>query len=101
MLLFCCLIECFHVFFKVLEEKEEKIAPGTLLGTTHTYATLFLFGHFLLYFYFFICMFLILLLLYNRYVLGTQDKSAAKRVGISYYYYYIFSSSFITLVVWA
>jgi len=27
---------------KVLEEKEEKIAPGTLLGTTHTYA-IFLF----------------------------------------------------------
>ena len=26
---------------KVLEEKEEKIAPGTLLGTTHTYAILF------------------------------------------------------------
>ena len=25
-------------FFKVLEEKEEKVAPGTLLVTTHTYA---------------------------------------------------------------
>jgi len=25
-----------YLFLKVLEEKEEKIAPGTLLGTTHT-----------------------------------------------------------------
>ncbi|KAL5190978.1 Transcription factor BHLH094 [Glycine soja] len=38
-------------FMKVLEEKKEKIAPGTLLGTTHTYVV-------------------------NT---GTQDKSGAKR----------------------
>lgn len=30
----------FYLFgsWKVLEEKEERVAPGTLLGTTHTYA---------------------------------------------------------------
>ncbi|KAG5066228.1 hypothetical protein JHK86_009959 [Glycine max] len=39
---------------KVLEEKKEKIAPGTLLGTTHTYVV-------------------------NT---GTQDKSGAKRVKL-------------------
>ncbi|WOK94844.1 splicing factor 3B subunit 2-like [Canna indica] len=38
--------------YQVLEEKEEKIAPGTLLGTTHTY------------------------------VLGAQDKAAPKRVDL-------------------
>ncbi|KAG6515523.1 hypothetical protein ZIOFF_025948 [Zingiber officinale] len=38
--------------YQVLEEKEERIAPGTLLGTTHTY------------------------------VLGTQDKTAPKRVDL-------------------
>lgn len=36
-----------HIFVKVLEEKEEKLAPGTLLGTTHTYAK---FYNFLYYF---------------------------------------------------
>ncbi|PPD82196.1 hypothetical protein GOBAR_DD20868 [Gossypium barbadense] len=40
--------------YQVLEEKEERIAPGTLLGTTHTYVV-------------------------NT---GTQDKSAAKRVDL-------------------
>ncbi|KAL3341113.1 hypothetical protein AABB24_025593 [Solanum stoloniferum] len=40
--------------YQVLEEKEEKIAPGTLLGTTHTYVI-------------------------NT---GTQDKTAAKRVDL-------------------
>ncbi|KAL3519703.1 hypothetical protein ACH5RR_017852 [Cinchona calisaya] len=40
--------------YQVLEEKEEKIAPGTLLGTTHTYVI-------------------------NT---GTQDKIAAKRVDL-------------------
>lgn len=46
--------QSFLCFVKVLEEKEEKIAAGTLLGTTHTY------------------------------VIGTgaQDKAAAKRVLI-------------------
>ena len=38
---------------KVLEEKEEKIAPGTLLGTTHTYA-IFLFYIILFFVVFFI-----------------------------------------------
>ncbi|XP_078427418.1 proline-rich spliceosome-associated (PSP) family protein [Wolffia australiana] len=38
--------------YQVLEEKEERIAPGTLLGTTHTY------------------------------VIGSQDKSGAKRVDL-------------------
>ncbi|XP_020571881.1 splicing factor 3B subunit 2 [Phalaenopsis equestris] len=38
--------------YQVLEEKEERIAPGTLLGTSHTY------------------------------VLGTQEKAAAKRVDL-------------------
>ena len=40
--------------YQVLEEKEEKIAPGTLLGTTHTYVV----------------------------GTGTQDKSGAKRVDL-------------------
>ncbi|PQQ10114.1 splicing factor 3B subunit 2 [Prunus yedoensis var. nudiflora] len=40
--------------YQVLEEKEEKIAPGTLLGTTHTYVV----GS------------------------GTQDKAGAKRVDL-------------------
>ncbi|XP_068652603.1 uncharacterized protein [Aristolochia californica] len=40
--------------YQVLEEKEEKIAPGTLLGTTHTYVV----------------------------GTGTQDKPAAKRVDL-------------------
>ncbi|KAG6778712.1 hypothetical protein POTOM_015056 [Populus tomentosa] len=40
--------------YQVLEEKQEKIAPGTLLGTTHTYVV-------------------------NT---GTQDKAAAKRVDL-------------------
>ncbi|XP_022845320.1 splicing factor 3B subunit 2-like [Olea europaea var. sylvestris] len=40
--------------YQVLEEKEEKIAPGTLLGTSHTY-------------------------LINT---GTQDKTGAKRVDL-------------------
>nr|XP_027111743.1 splicing factor 3B subunit 2-like [Coffea arabica] len=40
--------------YLVLEEKEERIAPGTLLGTTHTYVI-------------------------NT---GTQDKTAAKRVDL-------------------
>ncbi|KAB1199174.1 Splicing factor 3B subunit 2 [Morella rubra] len=40
--------------YQVLEEKEEKIAPGTLLGTTHTYVV----------------------------STGTQDKTAAKRVDL-------------------
>ncbi|XP_009593588.1 uncharacterized protein LOC107785564 [Nicotiana tabacum] len=40
--------------YQVLEEKEEKVAPGTLLGTTHTYVI-------------------------NT---GTQDKTAAKRVDL-------------------
>ncbi|KAF2305142.1 hypothetical protein GH714_002036 [Hevea brasiliensis] len=40
--------------YQVLEEKEERIAPGTLLGTTHTYVV----------------------------ASGTQDKSAAKRVDL-------------------
>jgi len=31
----------FIALVQVLEEKEEKIAPGTLLGTTHTYALYF------------------------------------------------------------
>ncbi|XP_073225537.1 uncharacterized protein [Cicer arietinum] len=38
--------------YQVLEEKEEKLAPGTLLGTTHTYVV----------------------------GTGTQEKSGAKRV---------------------
>jgi hypothetical protein len=38
---------------KVLEEKEEKIAPGTLLGTTHTYA-IFLFYSILFFVFLFI-----------------------------------------------
>lgn len=38
--------------YQVLEEKEERIAPGTLLGTTHTY------------------------------VIGTQEKPGAKRVDL-------------------
>nr|GMC88197.1 splicing factor 3B subunit 2 [Ipomoea batatas] len=40
--------------YQVLEEKEEKIAPGTLLGTTHTYVI----------------------------STGAQDKSGAKRVDL-------------------
>ncbi|PNX99163.1 splicing factor 3B subunit 2-like protein [Trifolium pratense] len=40
--------------YQVLEEKEEKLAPGTLLGTTHTYVV----------------------------GTGTQDKSGAKRVDL-------------------
>ncbi|XP_020529305.1 uncharacterized protein LOC110008112 isoform X1 [Amborella trichopoda] len=40
------------VFNQVLEEKEERIAPGTLLGTTHMY------------------------------VLGAMDKTGAKRVEL-------------------
>ncbi|RZC16377.1 hypothetical protein D0Y65_009581, partial [Glycine soja] len=40
--------------YQVLEEKKEKIAPGTLLGTTHTYVV-------------------------NT---GTQDKSGAKRIDL-------------------
>ena len=39
---------------KVLEEKEEKIAPGTLLGTTHTYAI----------FLFYIILFLVVFFIY-------------------------------------
>ena len=75
---------------KVLEEKEEKIAPGTLLGTTHTYAKLapfscniwVVFLFFLPHNYLFInkfwCPFL------SSYVVntGTQDKSGAKRVKL-------------------
>lgn len=40
--------------YQVLEEKEERIAPGTLLGTSHTYVI----------------------------GTGTQDKTAAKRVDL-------------------
>uniref|UniRef100_A0A1S3DWP8 Splicing factor 3B subunit 2 n=2 Tax=Cicer arietinum TaxID=3827 RepID=A0A1S3DWP8_CICAR len=40
--------------YQVLEEKEEKLAPGTLLGTTHTYVV----------------------------GTGTQEKSGAKRVDL-------------------
>ena len=42
-------------FYQALEEQEEKIAPGTLLGTTHTYVV-------------------------NG--TGTHDKTAAKRVDM-------------------
>jgi hypothetical protein len=46
-------LSLFLCFMKVLEEKEEKIAPGTLLGTTHTYA-IFLFYSILFFVFLFI-----------------------------------------------
>lgn len=45
-----------YLFVKVLEEKGESVAPGTVLGTTHTYVI----------------------------KTGTQDKTGARRVSNRY-----------------
>lgn len=75
---------------QVLEEKEEKIAPGTLLGTSHTYAILPQLIVFELPFFRYrtICFFTSSDVPFSplcSYVVGTgtQDKSGAKRVRVS------------------
>lgn len=78
------------MYLKVLEQKEERIAPGTLYGSSHTYVTHSLIlrvssdQYFLLFcncsssihgshfvFWWYCC----------RYVLGAQDKAGPKRVS--------------------